>query len=344
MKEAKLIRFFMVALPSGLLVFGIAAMLGSQWWGGRHGSDPNESIRLEAAALKRLPVSRDHLENSVRILAERIGERHLGQPEALESAAFWIESSLGGGNLGYLVERQTYGVGDREVRNLIAELPGREHRGEIVVVGAHYDSAPGSTGANDNATGVAALLSLARAFTGDPQGRTIRFVAFVNGGPPHFQTETMGSRVYASRCRARGERIVAMLCLDEVGQPSALGGGQQMPGGREGADAPGKGDGLAFVGDGESTYWLDSAKGAFGASSSLSAFGGVVPPDAPHRARSDHESFREAGFPAVLITDRPNQGDPQAPLPGDSAGRIDFGKLEEAARGFEAIVRTWANP
>ncbi len=91
------------------------------------------------------------------------------------------------------------------MRNLIAELPGRERRKEIIVVGAHYDSLPGSPGANDNASGVAALVALARTFAGDPQERTIRFVAFANGAGA--LDDTTGSLVYANRCRARGETV-----------------------------------------------------------------------------------------------------------------------------------------
>jgi acetylornithine deacetylase/succinyl-diaminopimelate desuccinylase-like protein len=83
----------------------------------------------------------------------------------------------------------------------------------VIVVGAHYDTVPGSPGANDNATGVAAVLALARRFAGRPRPRTIRFVAFVNEEPPWFQTEAMGSVVYATQARRRGDRISAMLSL-----------------------------------------------------------------------------------------------------------------------------------
>ena len=144
-------------------------MVNTQFYDKESQLDPNEEIRLDAAALNRRPVSRDDLGKSLEILATRIGERHLGKPESLESAAVWIESSLGGANLGYVVERHPYEVEGKTVRNLVAELPGRERRDEIVVVGAHYDTVPGSQGANDNGSGIAALISLARAFAGEAQ-------------------------------------------------------------------------------------------------------------------------------------------------------------------------------
>ena len=94
---------------------------------------------------------------------------------------------------------------DRACHNIEAEIRGA--RPQIVVIGAHYDSVFGCPGANDNGSGVAALLALARRFAGKPTGQTLRFVAFVNEEPSYFQTEKMGSFVYASRCKARGDQI-----------------------------------------------------------------------------------------------------------------------------------------
>ncbi len=344
MKEGALIRFLLVALPAGLLLLGTAAMVRTYLRQGERPVDPNEAVRLEAAALKRRPVSREDLSNSLGILATRVGERHLGRPEALESAALWIESTLGGGNIGYQVERQTYDVGDREVRNLVAELPGRSHRSEIVVVGAHYDTVPGSPGANDNGSGVAALVALARAFAGDPQARTVRFAAFVNEEPPHFQTEHMGSLVYARRCQARGERVVAMLCLDTVGFFSEAEGSQRIPEGLEDGGFPTVGNFLAFVGDENSRYVVDAAKTAFATVSSIPAVGGVFPESVPGVGWSDHWSFWQAGYPAVMATDTGPYRYPHYHSPDDTVDRIDLERLEDATRGFEAIVRAWANP
>ena len=92
--------------------------------------------------------------------------------------------------------------------NVEAEVRGRERPADIVVVGAHYDSLAFTSGADDNASGVAALLALARAFAGAHPRTTLRFVAFANEEPPYFQTANMGSLVYAKRSRARGEHIV----------------------------------------------------------------------------------------------------------------------------------------
>jgi len=98
-----------------------------------------------------------------------------------------------------------------------------------VIVGAHYDSVAGSPGANDNGSGVAALVEIARLLAHHRPGRTIRFVAFVNEEPPFYRTQQMGSQIYAKRCRERGERIEAMFCLETIGCYSDEKGSQHYP-------------------------------------------------------------------------------------------------------------------
>jgi len=343
MKEGRLIRFLIVGLPAGLLLLGVFSMVNSHFYDRQSDLDPNEEIRLDAASLNRRPVNREDLGKSLEILATRIGERHLGKPEQLESAAVWIESSLSGANLGYVVERHPYEVEGKMVRNLVAELPGRERREEIIVVGAHYDTVPGSPGANDNGTGIAALLSLARAYAGDAQGRTIRFVAFVNEEQPYFQTESMGSLVYAKACRARQEKIVAMICLETIGYYSEEEGSQTIPPGLPG-EFPTVGNFLAFVGNESSRYLVDAAKTAFHSASDIPAVGGVFPEEVPGVGWSDHWSFWQAGFPAVMITDTAPYRYPHYHLPTDTPDKVDLEKLTEATRGIEAIISAIANP
>ena len=117
----------------------------------------------------------------------------------------------------YEVHRQEFPVGGKTCVNLSAELCGRGRADEIVVVGGHYDSVTGCPGANDNGTGVAATLALARLMRDQEPARTVRFVLFVNEEPPFFQTQFMGSVVYAKGCRQRNENVVAMLSLETIG-------------------------------------------------------------------------------------------------------------------------------
>jgi len=351
MKPQKLFPILLVGLPAGLLLMGVLSMVNSHIKKARGPEDPNEQIRLEAAALNRKPVNRETLELHLRTLCEKIGERHVGKIENLEKAAFWIESTLGPTNLGYVVKREEYELNSSQpdtekpdrVRNLIAELPGRSLRDEIVIVGAHYDTVPGCPGADDNGTGLVGLISIAQALAGEQQERTIRFVAFVNEEPPYLQTEEMGSRVHAKGCTEREEQIVAMISLDGIGYFSEEEGSQQAPLGLEGK-FPTAGNFLAFVANEDSRYLADQAKGVFEATSGIPAVAGAFPRSIPGVGWSDHWSFWQEGFPAVMATDTIPFRYQHYHKPTDTVDQLDLGQLESVVKGLEEVVRAWANP
>ncbi|MHC4447359.1 MAG: M28 family peptidase, partial [Planctomycetota bacterium] len=171
---------------------------------------PGKSFRGPLPALTPQQTAlRDALREDVEVIAGRIGERNLVyRYENLIAAMRFIEDAAA--EAGYEVKRQTYEAAGKQCVNLAVEIPGTGRPGEIVVIGGHYDSVPGCPAANDNATGVAATLALARAFANRSSQRTLRFVWFVNEEPPYFQTSQMGSWVYAKGCRERDENIVAM--------------------------------------------------------------------------------------------------------------------------------------
>lgn len=182
-------------------------------------SGPFEPLSKEEASIL------ESLHRHVLALAGEIGERNLWRYDRLDTAARYIEGVFR--SLGLAVSPQEYEVEGKAVRNIAVECPGVSLPEEIVIAGAHYDTVPGSPGANDNASGVAALLVLAELLRGQPPARTIRLVAFVNEEPPFFQTMRMGSRVYAAQCRRRKENIVAMLSLETIGCYSEDRGSQQ---------------------------------------------------------------------------------------------------------------------
>src|SRR5205809_2457973 len=174
---------------------------------------PGKNI-ANAAELSRAEIDlRDELIADVRTLGGEIGERNMWRYAQLNAAADFIENSFT--RAGLHPRRDTYDLHGRACHNIEAEIRGT--RPEIVLIGAHYDSVLGSPGANDNGSGVAALLALARRFTGKTTQHTLRFVAFVNEEPPYFLSGQMGSFVYASRCKGRGDRIDAMISLETIG-------------------------------------------------------------------------------------------------------------------------------
>jgi acetylornithine deacetylase/succinyl-diaminopimelate desuccinylase-like protein len=167
----------------------------------------------------------DRLSRHVAAIASR--EHNFMHPVALEAAARYIETAFE--DLGYGVAAQRIPRDGTEVRNVEIELPGGTRAEEIVVVGAHYDSVVGAVGANDNGSGVAALIELARLLHGTKPARTLRFVAFVDEEPPFYYGDQMGSRHYARRSKSRGENIVAMFSLETIGYYSDEPDSQRYP-------------------------------------------------------------------------------------------------------------------
>jgi len=235
----------------------------------------------------------------VQRLAGEIGERNLWRPRQLEQAAAAIEASWGA--MGYAVNRQEYRVNGQAVANLEVLIPG-SGSGEIIVVGAHYDSVRGSPGANDNASGVAALLELARLFRQSRPTRELRFVAFANEEPPFFLTSDMGSRVYARQARQRGEAIRAMVSLETIGYFNDTPGSQRYPF-PLGFLYPSQANFIGIVGNLGSRHLVRQAAKAFRQGSSFPMEKVAAPGIMTGIGWSDHWSFWREGYQAIMITD-----------------------------------------
>lgn len=246
-----------------------------------------------------------HLQTHVNILATGIGGRLA--TSGLERAASYIDHELR--SYGYAPQRQTFSAAGHTVANIEAEIPGVQQPDKIVVVGAHYDTAGDLPGANDNGSGVAATLELARYFATIETGKAIRFVFFANEEPPNFQTPSMGSYVYAKRCSDRREKIVGMLTLKTIGYYIDEPGSQSYPIAVGGA-YPDRGNFLGFVGDLKSASLLRTALKAFRESTALPAQRVTAPNSIPGVGWSDHWSFWQFGYRALMLTDTAPFRDP----------------------------------
>lgn len=290
---------------------------------------------------------RDNLRGHVEKLAGELGERNLVFYEALSAAAEYLASRLT--QMGCDVRRQEYqaatggGLVSREAatvrscQNLEVEIRGRSRPNEIVVVGAHYDSAPGTPGANDNATGTAALLELATSFADQTTGRTLRFVFFVNEEPPYYRTPSMGSWVYAQGCRERGETITAMLSLETMGYFSDEPDSQKYPF-PIGLFYPSTANFLGFVGNTSSRALVHQAIQSFRAVATVPSDGVAAPGFIPGIGWSDHWSFWRVGYPGVMVTDTAPFRYPHYHGPGDTPDKIDYDRLARVVTGVRAVV------
>lgn len=280
---------------------------------------------------------RRELETHIRVLAEDIGERNVFRAGTLDQAADYIEANLV--SAGYAVERQTYSVRDTECHNLIAELRGHTQPEEIVVVGAHYDSVRGSPGANDNASGVAGVLALARRMAGRPMERTVRFIAFVNEEPPFFQTGNMGSLVYAREAKARGDQIVAMISLETIGYFSDERGSQRYPPPFN-LFYPSTGNFIAIIGNVRSRELVRHAVATFRDSTAFPSEGAALPGWVPGVGWSDHWSFWKQGWPAIMFTDTAPYRYPYYHRPGDRPDEIDYDRFARVVMGVQQVVES----
>ncbi len=277
---------------------------------------------------------REELRADVQKLAGQIGERNMNRYPQLLAAADLIEASFT--SAGLTPRRDSYELRGRACHNFEAEIRGASP--EILVVGAHYDSVFGCPGANDNGSGVAALLALARRFAGKPARQTLRFVAFVNEEPPYFQTEEMGSFVYARRCKQRGDRITGMISLETIGYFSDAPGSQKYPAPGLGFFYPNKGNFIGFACDTRSASLLRATVSAFRKAGKLPCEGASLPAIVPGIGWSDHWSFWQCGYPAIMVTDTAPFRYPHYHEPTDTPDKLDYDRFALVVSGMESVI------
>ncbi len=278
------------------------------------------------------------LRRFVTYLADEIGERNVRhRPAELARAEEFIARELG--DAGYTVQRQEYEVDGTVCTNLEVEILGTSKPDEIVIVGAHYDSVADCPAANDNGSGVAALLSLARGCCNSRNDRTLRFVAFVNEEEPYAHTERMGSWVYARRCRRQGEKITAMLSLETIGYYSDEPKSQKYP--RPlGLLYPSTGDFISFVGNTRYAALVRQVVRAFRRHELFPSQAGAVPEVFSDIGRSDHWPFWQEGYPALMVTDTAPFRYRYYHTPEDTVDKIDFARMARVVRGLRSVITT----
>ena len=314
----------LLVLTVGLLWYMIAVP-------GKSYSGPLLPLSDEQTAL------RDNLRRHVVAVAGR--EHNLWRIEALESAAHYIENALAG--FGYAPAAQRFTANGVEVRNIEAEVAGGKRAAETVVIGAHYDSVQGATGANDNGSGVAAVLELARLAHNFKPARTLRFVLFVNEEPPFFKSGEMGSRRYAQRAKERGENIVAMFSLETIGYYSDRPGSQHYPP-PIGLFYPATGNFIAFVSNLGSRSLLHEVIASFRRHAQFPSEGLAAPAFIPGVDWSDHWSFWDEGYPALMVTDTAPYRYPYYHTAADTPDKVDFDRLARVVSALRATLHDLA--
>ena len=277
---------------------------------------------------------REELRADVQTLGGDIGERNMAHYPQLLAAADFIENSFT--RAGFQPRRDSYDLHGQPCHNIEAEIRGSSPR--IVLVGAHYDSVFGAPGANDNGSGVAALLALARRFAGTSTSSTLRFVAFVNEEPPYFQTSQMGSFVYASRCKARGDHITVMISLETIGYFSDAPHSQTYPAPGLGVFYPKIGNFIGFVANTHSRALLHRIMSIFRTQGKLPSEGAALPSFIPGVAWSDQWSFWQHGYPGIMVTDTAPFRYPHYHSATDTPDKLDYDRFALVVSGMEKVI------
>jgi Zn-dependent M28 family amino/carboxypeptidase len=267
-------------------------------------------------------------------------EHNTATPLALERAATYIETALT--RAGYTPTRQEYAAGGQRVRNIevaVGNVAKGKRPERIFIVGAHYDSAPGAPGANDNGSGTAAVLELARMLKTVQleAGTELRFVLFVNEEPPYFMGEEMGSMVHAAEMKRQGQNVQAALVLETMGYYTDKPNSQQLPPGLEGR-YPSTGNFIAFVGTLESSGLVREALAAFRAASDFPAEGLAAPAHTTGVTLSDHSSYNRHGYPALMITDTAFMRYPYYHTAQDTPDKLDYESMARVVNGLAKTI------
>lgn len=277
------------------------------------------------------------LTESQRVLAEElrrdVATICAGAPRSVTEtrapAAAYIERELIAA--GYAPSRQHTAEGD----NIEVELRGDSK--EIVVIGAHYDSVDGAPGADDNASGVAGCLAMARRLAHAHPKRTLRFVFFTAEEPPSFKTASMGSYVYAKRCHDRGEKIAAMLSIESIGYYDPHAHSQLYPAFLA-PFFPSTGDFIAFAGNSGSRALVRDCVRAFRGHAKFPSEGAAVPEVVEEIGWSDQWSFWQFGWPALMVTDTAPFRNPHYHTASDLPETVDYERTARVVEGLIGVV------
>lgn len=292
---------------------------------------PGTSFAQEPATPKDADLPR-RLEAHVTTLAA--GPRYLGKLSSVRTTLDHLSAEVEA--LGYEVERQEVLA---PAQNLIFRLSADRSDAPLLIIGAHWDTFSAMPGADDNASGVASLLELARTLK-PMEGNIateIEFVLFANEEPPYFKTNAMGSLIHARSLPADRE-IVGMMSLETMGYYIDEPGSQKYPFPLS-LRYPDTGNFIAFVGDLSSRDFLRSTIGHFRENARIPSVGGTAPSFVQGIDWSDHWSYSQQGIAAFMVTDTAPFRNPNYHQPTDTPDTLDFERLALVVEGLDATVR-----
>lgn len=282
-------------------------------------------------------VSAERLQRSVETLVGELGPLDYTRVDNLDRAAAWIEGRFR--EAGLEVEFQDYQLREGRFRNVIARQPGRDSDLPAIVIGAHYDTYGGFPGADDNASGVAVLLELARTLPDAVPRSDHYLVAFGTEEPPFFGTDDMGSYRFAQLLRQREIEVELMIALDMVGVYSDRPGSQHFPVAGLGLFYPDTANFIAVVGNLGSGISIQRVKQGLQSTETLPVHSFRAPAIVDGVDWSDHRSFWRMGYPGVLVTDTSFMRYPYYHTRNDTPDRLDYRRMGALVNGLHVVLQ-----
>jgi hypothetical protein len=314
----------------GVAVGLLATLLGGWLMKGKQGPAGAGSAPVE--------VEPKRLEAHVRMLAETFHPRDHSSVENLDRAAAYISAELT--KAGARVREEPFTASGRAYRNVIGSY-GPE-AGPRIVVGAHYDVAGPYPGADDNASGVAGMLELARLLGSRAPAMRVDLVGFSLEEPPYFGSSQMGSAVHAAALKKAGVQVRAMLSLEMIGCFTDVKGSQRFPAPGLQLIYPTTGNFIAVVGKLGDEGLTRTIKGAMRAATDVGVESINAPRSLPGVDLSDHASFWDHGFPAVMLTDTAFFRNPRYHTEDDTPDTLDYARMAKVVQGVFGAVEVLA--
>jgi Zn-dependent M28 family amino/carboxypeptidase len=280
-----------------------------------------------------------YLRLAVAKLSREIGVRTYQDIDRLDKTVQYISGEFA--TFGYQVGHQPFKFAGNTYQNVIAELKGRTSPEKVLIIGAHYDTVRTTPGADDNASGVAGLLRLAKLLANRPQDKTVRFVAFALEEPPTYRTKNMGSYHYAASLKKNDEQVEGMVCLEMIGYFSDHPGSQHYPIPFMKLRFPKIGNYIAMVGNRRSKSFTDRIAAAFRKAVDLPLVTLNAPAFVVGIDFSDHWSFGKFGYPAFMVTDTAFYRNPNYHSPADLPDTLDYNRMAKVVEGLVAAVEAW---
>ena len=278
-----------------------------------------------------LPVNKAQLYADVQYLTEQNPPRNAFNVASLNQSADYIFQEFK--KMSPRVQYQAFMVEEQEYKNIICSLGPEE--GERIIVGAHYDVCGDQPGADDNASGVAGLLAIARLVHElNPELKyRLDFVAFALEEPPYFKTDAMGSAVHAKSLRAANVKVKGMICLEMIGYYSEEKESQRYPVAAMKAIYPDKANFISVVGNMGQGALVKHVKNHIKAGSQMPVESLTAPASVPGVDFSDHLNYWKYDFPAIMITNTSFYRNPNYHQPTDTIDTLDFDKMAEVVKG-----------